>query len=73
MVEDGALSHKIDYVAIFLEIINLKWHPNRISGSRVVIQVTMKLRDNKAASKGATATPGLFIKKKKIINLFFLC
>ena len=31
MVEDGAFSHKIDYVTI----LNLEGHPNRITGSRV--------------------------------------
>ena len=35
MVEDGAFSHNIDYVAIFKEILNLKGHQNRITGSRV--------------------------------------
>ena len=35
MVEDGAFSHKIDYVTIVLEILNLEGHPNRITGSRV--------------------------------------
>ena len=35
MVEDSALSHKIDYFTIFQEILNLKGHPNRITGSRV--------------------------------------
>ena len=35
MVEDGALSHKIDYVAIFKEILNLEDYLNRITGSRV--------------------------------------
>ena len=34
MVADGAFSHKIDYVTIFLEILNLKGHPNCIAGSR---------------------------------------
>ena len=34
MVEDGAVSHKIDYVTI-LEILNIKGHQNRITGSRV--------------------------------------
>ena len=33
MVEDGAFSHKIDYVTIFLEILNLKGHPNLITGN----------------------------------------
>ena len=31
MVEDGAFSHKIDYVII----LNLEGHPNRIPGSKV--------------------------------------
>ena len=35
MVEDGALSHKIEYVTICLEILNLEGHPNCITGSRV--------------------------------------
>ena len=35
MVEDDAFSHKIDYNAIFLEILNLEGHPNRTTGSRV--------------------------------------
>ena len=37
MVEDGAFSHKIDYVTIFLEILNLEGHQNRITGSRVTV------------------------------------
>ena len=35
MVEDGAFSHKIDYVTMLLEIRNLEGHPNRFTGSRV--------------------------------------
>ena len=35
MVEDGAFSHKIDYVTIFKEIPNHKGHPNCITGSEV--------------------------------------
>ena len=35
MVEDGAFSHKIDYVTIFWEILNPEGHPNRITGSKV--------------------------------------
>ena len=35
MVEDGAFSNKIDYVAIVLEILNFEGHHNRITGSRV--------------------------------------
>ena len=35
MVEDGSFSHKVDYVAIFLKILNLEGHLNRITGSRI--------------------------------------
>ena len=35
MVGDGAFSHKIDWGRIFLEILNLKRHQNRIVGSKV--------------------------------------
>ena len=35
MVEDGAFSHKIDYVTIFFEILNLEGHPHRTAGSKV--------------------------------------
>ena len=35
MVEDGAVSHKIDYIATFWEILNLEGHQNSITGSRV--------------------------------------
>ena len=37
MVEDVAFSHKIDYVKILQEILNLKGHPNRITGTRVMV------------------------------------
>ena len=35
MVGDGAFSHKIAYVTILWESLNLKGHPNHIIGSRV--------------------------------------
>ena len=35
MVEDGAFSHKRDYVTILKEILNLDGHPNCITGSKV--------------------------------------
>ena len=35
MVEDCAFSHKIDYVTIFKEILNLEGHQNCITGARV--------------------------------------
>ena len=34
MVEDGAFSHKVDYVTIFKEIRNLKGQLNCITGSK---------------------------------------
>ena len=36
MVGDGAFSHKIDFVAIFWEIINLEGHLNRNTVSRIM-------------------------------------
>ena len=35
MVGNGALSHEIDYITIFDEILNLRRHQNRTTGSRV--------------------------------------
>ena len=35
MVRNSALSHKIDYIIIFLEILNLEGYQNCIRGSRV--------------------------------------
>ena len=35
MVRNGAFSHRIDYIAIFKEILNLEGHQNCITGSRV--------------------------------------
>ena len=35
MVDDGAFSHKIDYVTFLYEILNLKEYLNRITGSRI--------------------------------------
>ena len=37
MVGDVAFSHKIDYVKIFKEILNLEGHPNCITGSKVTV------------------------------------
>ena len=34
MVEDGAFSHKIDYVTIFKKILNLEGRPKCITGSK---------------------------------------
>ena len=35
LVEDGAFSHKINYVTIF-QILNLEGHSNHITGSKVM-------------------------------------
>ena len=37
MVEDDAFSYIVGYVAILLEILNLKGHPNLITDSRVPV------------------------------------
>ena len=37
MVEDGAYSHTIGYVTFGYEILNLKGHPNRITGSKLMV------------------------------------
>ena len=37
MVEDGAFSHKIDYIKVFYKILNPNGHPNRITGSKVTV------------------------------------
>ena len=36
MVRNGAFSHKIDCITIFVEIINFKGRPNGITRSRVM-------------------------------------
>ena len=36
MVEDGAFRHKIDYVTMFKEILNLRGHLNCITSSKVM-------------------------------------
>ena len=35
MVENGAFSHKLDYITIFEEILNLERHQNHTTGSRM--------------------------------------
>ena len=39
VVKDGAFSHKIDYISIFWEILNLKGNLNRFIGSKVVFDL----------------------------------
>ena len=53
---DGAFSHKIDCDTIFLEILNLEWHPSRITGSRVT---AILLNGWILPTGGASATEGL--------------
>ena len=35
MVQDGAFSHKIEYIQLFKEIFNPEGHPNRFNSSKV--------------------------------------
>ena len=56
MVEDGVFSHKLDYLKIYLEILNLEGHPNRITGSRVT---PILLTGWILPSGGASAVEGL--------------
>ena len=56
MVEDGAFSHKIDYVTNFLEILNREGHPICIVGSRVT---TIFLNGWILPIGGASAVEGL--------------
>ena len=37
MVKNGAFYHKLDYITIFEENLNLKGHENHITGSRVTM------------------------------------
>ena len=37
MVEDGAFSHKIDYITFCKEILNIKEHQNCVTGSRFTL------------------------------------
>ena len=59
MVEDGAFSHKIDYVAIFLEILNFEGYQNLITGSRVtfiLLNVLILPIDGASAVEGLQST-----------------
>ena len=40
MVEDGAFSHKIDFISFFLkDILNIQGHPNRFIGSKLMFML----------------------------------
>ena len=56
MIEDFAFIHKIDYITILQEILNLKGHPNRITGSKVT---TILLNGLILPICGASAVKGL--------------
>ena len=69
MVQDGAFSLKIDYVSIFWEILNLKGHPNRITGSRVMAILLIGLilpNGEVSAVEGlrSTGLPRLVLRKR---------
>ena len=77
MVEDGAFSHKIDYVTIFKEILNLEGHPNCIAGSKVtgillngwILPPKNGWSFSGEGSASAACAPGLFVyTTKTIIN-----
>ena len=60
MVGDGAFSHKIDYVTIFLEILNLEGHQNHITGSKVmVILLNVRILPIGGASSGRVCSCSL--------------
>ena len=55
MVADGDFSHKIDYVTLFfVEILNPKGYPNRITGSKVT---TILLKGWSFIGKGLRLLP----------------
>ena len=68
MVEVGAFSHKIDFVTIFKDILNLEGHPNRITGSKVTT-ILLNWMDfafwwsfSGEGSASAACAAGLFLK-----------
>ena len=66
MVKDGAFSHKIDYVTVFKEILNLEAHSNCITGSKVTgkfaewMDFAYWWSFSGEGSTSAACTPGLF-------------
>ena len=67
MVEDGAFNHKIDYVTILKEILNLKGHPNCITGSKFM---TILLNLWILPIGGASAVKGLCQSLRRRLVLF---
>ena len=68
MVEDGAFSHKINYVTMFLEILNLAGHPNCITVSRVTAILPIGGASAVEGLLSTRPTPSIF----KASKLFFL-
>ena len=59
MLKDGALSHKINYVKIVYQILNLKERQNRITGSKVtaiLLNLVILLIGGASAVKGLRHT-----------------
>ena len=56
IVEDSVFIHKIDHIFFVGEILNLKWHPNHICGSKVA---AILLNEWILSIGGATAVEGL--------------
>ena len=74
MVEDGALSHKIDYNTILQEILNLEGHPNRITGSK---DTTILLNGWSLPIGGASAVKDMRLQPAQqacfLPNMCYLC
>ena len=77
MVGDGAFSHKIYCVTIYVEILNLEGHPNCITGSRVTIILMnvwiLPIIGGASAVEGlrSTGLPGL-VSKEEVYFLIYL-
>ena len=61
MVQDGAFSHKIDYVTIFEEILNLEGHQNCITGSKVTAVLPILVELHRKGSAPAACASDLFL------------
>ena len=77
-VWNGACSHKIDYITIFYEILNLEGHQNRIKSSRVTAILLKKgkrkgwPRDRKTFQRASNAGSNFFLVRVKCVPNFTL-
>ena len=77
MVEDGAFSHKIDYVYIFQENLNLQCHLNSFIGSKVTAillngGILPGVELHREGSAPAACTAGLFKLCCTILAIIFV-